>query len=171
MDEMKAADTHYTLRQLTAKDVSIYKKMRLEALYLEPEKYSVWHAEESILPDSYWLAKISNPHAAYFGLFINEVPIGITGIIIDKNNPETALMMQSYIRAVHRGKGLSRMLYDARISWAQAHGLKRLLVGHRESNIISKAAIQHFNFKYAYSEPRAWPDGITEDILYYELLL
>jgi len=171
MDEMNTTNANYTIRQLTAEDVSIYKKMRLEALYLEPEKYSVWHAEESILSDSYWTAKVSNPDADYFGLFLNEVPIGITGIIIDKNNPETALMMQSYIREVHRGNGLSRMLYEARISWAHVHGLKRLLVGHRESNIISKAANQHFNFKYTYREPRAWPDGIIEDILYYELLL
>jgi hypothetical protein len=46
---------------------------------------------------------------------------------------------------------------------------KRLSVSHRESNIASKAANQHFGFRYSHREACNCLDGTTEDVLYYVL--
>ncbi len=63
------------------------------------------------------------------------------------------------------------MLYQARLEWAGKRNLKRLIIGHRESNIASKNANQHFGFKYTHQEIRKWPDGSIEPMTYYELNL
>ena len=72
----------------------------------------------------------------------------------------------------HRGKGLSRLLYEARLSWAaQRPQLKRLRIGHRETNHSSMAANQRYGFKFVWRESLSWPDGSMDDVLYYELTL
>ncbi|PQJ11265.1 hypothetical protein CJD36_005525 [Flavipsychrobacter stenotrophus] len=163
---------NYAIRPFIATDVWAYKAMRLEALLYDPGMFGNSHALETTFTDQQWMDRVSNPLSCCFGLYYNDELIGITSIIVtDKNKPVDAYMTQSYIRKPYRGNGLSRMLYDARIAWAAAHNIKRLLIGHRAGNIISKAANQHYGFVYSYSEPRTWPDGTTEDMLYYQLLL
>jgi GNAT superfamily N-acetyltransferase len=161
----------YIIRQLTVADVTAYKAIRLEALQQEPGMFGNSYALESGYTDQHWLDRVSNPNGAIFGLYHTTELIGITAIIIDGEHPEEAYMTQSYIRKTHRGKGLSQLLYKARLEWARERELGRLLIGHRESNLISKAANQRHGFKYAYSAPRTWPDGCTEDMLYYTLEL
>ena len=63
------------------------------------------------------------------------------------------------------------MLYEPRIAWAKEKGYKKLIISHRKSNSASKAANQKFGFVYTHSESKTWPDGITEDNVYYELPL
>lgn len=162
----------YTIRQFTAADVSIYRAIRLEALQTEPGFFGNSYATELAYANEQWLARITNPYGACFGLYHLNDLIGITAIIIlDKDKAHTAYMTQSYIRPAHRGKGLSKLLYNARLQWAREQGIVRLLIGHRRSNISSMKANQKFGFRYTHSESRTWPDGITEDMLHYELLL
>lgn len=145
--------------------------MRLEALQMEPGMFCSNYAFEMNMGDAAWLNRLTDPGRATFGLFYHNEPVGITAIATIKDKPGTADMIQSYIRKEHRGKGLSRLLYDARLEWAKQHELKQLVIGHRKNNITSKAANQHYGFRYTHSEPRTWPDGTTEDILYYVLEL
>lgn len=63
------------------------------------------------------------------------------------------------------------MLYAARPDWAKARGLKRLRIGHKESNLPSKAAILRHGFRYEKWEMRRWPDGSNEPMVYYLLHL
>lgn len=161
----------YHISQFRPEDVDLYRSMRLEALHLEPGMFGNSHAVESAFGPEQWLARLTNPFGACFGLYYGDDLIGITGISGEKDKPEEAYMTQSYIRKAHRGKHLSRMLYEARFNWARARGIKRLIIGHRASNITSKAANQRFGFRYIYSQSRQWPDGATEDMLYYELML
>ena len=161
----------YTIRQLLPDDVAMYKAMRLEALRLEPGMFGNSYALESDYSEEQWMERISNPKAAIFGLYHQQELVGITAIIIDKNQAEEAYMTQSYIRAVHRGRGLSKLLYKARLDWAKRHQLKRLEIGHRESNVVSKAANQRHGFRFSHRSSRAWPDGTSEDMLYYTLEL
>lgn len=144
--------------------------MRLEALQKEPGNFGNSYAMEASFPEETWMARLTNPVGACFGLYCENILIGITGIVVtEKDKPHEAYMTQSYIRKEHRGKWLSQMLYNARIHWAKQHGIKSLIVGHRESNIASKRANQHFGFIYSHSEPRTWPDGVLENMLYYRL--
>ena len=161
---------NYTIRRFAPDDAPTYKLMRLEALQTEAGMFGSSVAREAAFPDELWRERLANPHAAFFGLYDGNELIGITGILVaDKEKPDTALMVASYIRKAYRGMGLSAMLYAARIAWAKAHGIKRIEVAHRASNAASKGANAKFGFKYTRSEPREWMDGSKEDILYYEL--
>jgi len=164
--------TPYSIRRFLPEDLTLYTAIRLESLQLEPGMFGSNYAREASFTDQQWLDRLNGHNSDCFGLFYGDQLIGVTGIVIDKDDPTLALMTQSYIRKEHRGKGLSRLLYDARLAWAaERPQIKRLRIGHRESNHISKAANQHYGFKYAMQEPCDWPDGEREDILYYELVM
>lgn len=169
---MNLPEKPYTIRQFLPEDVERYKSLRLEALQLDSGMFCNKYENEAAFPLEQWLARVSNPNGACFGLYCEDELIGITGIVItDKEKPEEAYLTQSYIRKAYRGKGLSKILYEARLAWAKAHQIKCLKVGHRASNLASKAANQHYGFTYTHSEPNTWPDGKTEDMFYYELVL
>lgn len=160
---------NYSIRQFAAEDVAAYKRIRLEALATEPGMFGNSHAMEAAMPHEDWVNRIVHPGHARFGLYFNDELIGLTAIIIDAENPAEAYMTQSYIRKEHRGKGLSTLLYDARIAWAKAKGVELLTISHRWSNLASKAANQRYGFVYHHTDSRTWPDGVTEDNVHYTL--
>ncbi len=162
-------NTAYSIRQFTMAEVEAYKRIRLEALATEPGMFGNSYAMEAALPQEDWINRISLPGNARFGLYYNNELIGLTAIIINAANPAEAYMTQSYIQKAHRGKGLSAMLYDARIAWARSNGVTVLTISHRKSNLASKAANQHYGFIYHHTESRTWPDGVTEDNICYTL--
>lgn len=167
---MASPEATYSIRQFNADDAEQYKAMRLEALQLEKGKFGNSYEFEAAFPDAHWRERVNNPLGACFGLYYGSELIGITGIIV-MDKPLEAYMTQSYIRAPFRGKGLSKMLYEARFGWASVHGIKTLRIGHRRSNLVSKAANQRYGFQYTHAEARNWPDGASEDMLYYKLEL
>jgi RimJ/RimL family protein N-acetyltransferase len=161
----------YSIRRFSANEWEQYKAIRLEALSLEPGMFGNSHALEAAFTDQEWQEGLSGEGRYRFGLHAGDELIGLTAFVISQDNLTEAYMTQSYIKKEHRGKGLSRLLYDTRLASARDLGIKRLIIGHRESNIASKAANQRYGFKYTHSESRLWPDGTTEDMCYYELLL
>jgi len=161
-------EVEYYIRPLSASDLTAYKCIRLEALQTEPGMFGNSYATEAAMIEQQWLDRLTNPARCCFGLYHNKVLIGITAIVVQDG---IGYMTQSYIRKEHRGKRLSRLFYEIRIDWARNHGLSRLEIGHRKSNIISKAANQRYGFRYSKTESRTWPDGVTEDMVYYKLEL
>lgn len=169
LGDKNSTNKDYHIRQFGAEDAAVYKAIRLEALQQHPGNYGNSYLTEAGFTGNHWVERLTNPGCACFGLYSGDELIGLTGIIVDQDEPESAYMTQSYIRDAHKNKGLSRMLYQARIDWAKQQGIKRLVIGHRKNNLASKAANQKFGFTYTHSEERTWPDGNTEDMLYYEL--
>jgi GNAT superfamily N-acetyltransferase len=164
-------DHQYSIRSFLPEEMEQYKGIRLESLQLEAAVFGSNYAREAAFTTDEWLMRIAQPNSDCFGLYCDGELIGLTGIVIDKTDPALGHMTQSYIRETYRGLGLSRLLYDARLAWAKQHQLKTLRIGHRESNIASKAANQHYGFRFSYREACTWPDGGNEDILYYDLQL
>lgn len=164
-------ETNYTIRLFSPTEVAAYKAIRLEALLQEPGVYGNSYAMEAAMPAEDWADRVINPLHGRFGLYHDAELIGLTGIIINKDKRDEAYMTQSYIRKPYRGRGLSKMLYDARLQWARERGVKRLEISHKESNTASKVANQKYGFTYTRRETRNWPDGSTEDNLVYELFL
>jgi RimJ/RimL family protein N-acetyltransferase len=109
-----------------------------------------------------------------FGLFDGDRLVGITGVITKREDPSgrTAMLVMSFIVPAYRGRGLSRLFYDARLEWIARHGtFDRVVVSHRRSNEASRRANQHFGFILKETASRTWPDGTVEDELSYELVL
>lgn len=126
------------------------------------------------LPDAAWIAQLNSPSCAVFGLFDAEHLVGITAVFTDREDPsgQTAVLAMSFILPDYRGRGLSTLLYDARLAWARARPqFRRVLVGHRASNEASRKANQRHGFKFLHQRPHVWPDGGAEDEWLYELAL
>jgi GNAT superfamily N-acetyltransferase len=161
----------YTIHKFHPEESMAYRTIRLEALKSEPGFFGNSYGTEAEYPLEFWRDYIESPLRGIFGLYGGEELVGLTSIFCTSEKPGEGYLTQSYIRKPHRGKGLSAMLYNARIAWALEAGLKCLIVGHRASNFISKAANQRYGFCYSHREPRHWPDGSEDDMLYYKLML
>jgi RimJ/RimL family protein N-acetyltransferase len=150
---------------------STFRAIRLEALRNEPRFFGAGYEEEVKETEAQWRKTLSHQIGAHWGLFHHGTCIGLTGIWPFRKQTDTLILRASYIAPEHRGKGLSALFYRARIEWARDHGIKHLVISHREGNEASRAANQKFGFRYTHSEEKLWPDGITEGHLFYELIL
>ena len=71
----------------------------------------------------------------------------------------------------YRGRGLSKLIYEARLDWARINDYERVIVAHRNGNDASRAANQAFGFKLYESEKIEWFDGTKDLDCRYELFL
>ena len=159
----------YCLRKLELNDWQAYRDIRLYALLHSPEVYGSTYAAEVERNDDSWQERLQNPNCAYFGLYFMDKLIGLTGIFRHNNSEQEAILISSYIMPQHRGKGLSTLLYAARLDWAKANGYKRIIVSHRADNLASKAANQRAGFLFTHQQNHLWPDGAEVDELFYKL--
>jgi RimJ/RimL family protein N-acetyltransferase len=162
------------VRQLNASDWQTYKDVRLEALARHGDVFGISLEKETLRDDGSWKAMLSNGTQAFFGLSDGTQIVGITGVITDTyvENSRTAILIASYIREAYRKRGLSALLYKARIDWARQSGqFDRIIVGHREGNEYSRRANQKFGFILYGEEEQTWGDGSTGKIYRYELRL
>lgn len=152
----------FTVRQFEARDWPTYKAIRLEALSRHEDKFGASFTAESAWRDSQWEYMLGKPDQAFFGLYDGDTLIGSTGVVTDKfdKSGKGAVLIASYIREDYRGRGLSRLLYAARIQWVIESGrYKRVIVGHKEGNEASRRANQAFGFEYIGPERTQWGDG------------
>ena len=161
----------YSLRLLKPAEWRGYKSIRLEALATDPGMYGSNLLKESAFPDEQWQQRLAQSGGAYWGLFYGKELVGLTGIFSDPEHREDAKFIASFIRPLHRGKGLSALFYTARIDWARANGFKRIIVSHRAGNDSSRAAMRRAGFRYTHSENQHWPDGSDAEHLFYALEL
>ena len=160
------------VKHFEAKDWAIYKAIRLEALSRQDDVYGGSFATESIWRDSQWEYVLGRPHQAFFGLYDGANLIGSASVFTDKNDVKgrTALLAGSYIREEYRGRGLSRLLYAARLEWIIKSGrYDRVLVAHKEGNDTSRRANQGLEFGYTGQEEHVWGDGPRGIKMNYEM--
>jgi RimJ/RimL family protein N-acetyltransferase len=127
----------------------IFKSLRLQALRDEPGVFAATYDSAAALSPEEWQDTIQGPGHQVFGLFDGARLIGITAAFTWQEDPsgETALLAMSFIIPEYRGRGLSRLLYQARLDWIRAHSqFKRVVVFHRESNETSRRAIHRHGF-------------------------
>lgn len=161
----------YVLRPFLPDEWPVFKAIRLDALKTELGVFGAPFDKENAYDDENWKNRLSSSDSRYFGLFREGECVGMTGVCTEKNNPKCAALIATYLKRPHRGKGLSALYYQARIEWAKENGFDRITVSHRKSNEASKAANQKFGFVYTHSEEKTWPDGVTEESIFYELPL
>ncbi len=163
-----------SIRPLDVAEWSQLRDLRLRALEDAPGAFAVTYEEAAHRSESDWRTMITNPSRRIFGLFDGDKLIGITGVLTSSEDPsDTAMLVMSYIDRAYRRRGLSSMFYEARLAWARAQPkLVRVVVSHRESNEASRRANQRHGFiATGQITPRVWPDGATENEVFYELRL
>jgi RimJ/RimL family protein N-acetyltransferase len=160
------------IRLLKPEDWQILRKMRLRALQMNPDVFLGVYAVEFQNPDEKWHEVVDGTGKGVFGLFDGGTLIGITAVFTWREDPsgQTGVMAYSFIEPAYRGRGLSKLLYEARIAWAVRHKpFKKLVIAHREGNEASKRAMLAHGFVFTDTKSIDWPDG-TADLEYnYEL--
>ena len=167
-----ARGTDLLIRELHPDEWALFRDFRLAALQATPGVYGTRYDEAVTRPESQWRSTVRGTSNQSFGIFDRGSLIAITSVFTWVEDPtgETAILASSFILESHRGRGLSRMLYDARLHWITARPqFKRVVVGHRLSNEPSRRANQHYPFRTFRRESHAWPDGTVEDEVYYEM--
>ncbi|WP_432712307.1 GNAT family N-acetyltransferase [Pedobacter sp.] len=160
---------NYTLLQLLPKHWKEYKSIRLEALKTNPGMFGSNYASESNYSEKDWVSLLENELRGMFALYHDKTLVGLSGVAIKKDQPTTAIFFASFIKPAHRGKGLSKMFYEARMEWVLQKKCKFITVSHRIGNTSSAAAIKRFGFKYAHTEEVNWPDGMRADEVTYSI--
>lgn len=165
--------TAVLVRQLGPEDWKMFREMRLHALRKRPGSFTARAETAERFPDETWREFLSNPKQAAFGLFDDDNLIGISAIFTDRDDASgsTALLGMSWINPEWRGKGFSRSIYEARITWARGRGMTRIRVSHRHGNAPSQRAMISHGFKLAGRTSLEWPDGQVADEIHYVLCL
>ncbi len=162
------------IRALEPSEWETFRDFRLSALKDTPGVFSMTYDAAAIWSPQDWQAEIKGEDHQVFGLFNEERLIGITAAFTYRGDPsgQTALLAMSYIVPHRRGHGLSRLFYDARLAWIREQPqFRRVLVSHRESNEASQRANQRHGFVRTRAAPQTWPDGATENEIFYELVV
>lgn len=161
-----------SIRQLTENDWRELSHIRLKALQTDPSVFGSNYRKESLSSEGDWRSQLKSDNSAIFLIYENEKPIGMTGILVDRNDStnKTALLWGSWLEPHFRGKGLSKLMYQARLKWAKEHPtIEKIVVSHRASNLSSKFANQKHGFILTRTNEKVWTDGATEEEVFYEL--
>lgn len=158
------------IRPIKPAEWELFKNFRLHALKSTPGVYCGTYEEAASRDDQSWKGLTTDNKLCIFGLFDHEKLIGITGVFTSRENPKHCAFGMTFINSEYRSRGLSDLLYKARIKWAleQPH-LKKIIVSHRRDNEPSKYAMIKHGFQYTEQEKITWPDGAEEFECKYEL--
>lgn len=148
------------------------RAIRLRALQSDASVFISNYQAEAALTEAEWRSWLSNDDTAIFLLYDDDVPIGMTGIGVNRRDPagKTAFMWGSWLEPPARGKGISTLMYEARTAWARQHPtVEKIIVSHRASNLASKHANRKHGFVFSHTVAKVWPDGTRDDYDFYEL--
>ena len=162
------------IRALSVKDVEIYKPLHLEALKTESGFFSSRYEDALKRSPAEWKEILSGTDRHLFAMFLkhpeSDMPIGLTGLFANRDDPQTGELVHSFILPYYRGRGLSDLFYRVRLELAMQHSsFLRLKVSHRAGNEPSRRAILRHGFTQTHKTRRLWPDGVEEEEWHYTL--
>lgn len=156
------------IRRWSEDDWEVFKAMRLEAVKDHSNVFLDNIDMASQYDDGYWIDTVGDSYnGAIFGLYDGNNVIGLAGVFRYRESKKDSVVFgMSYIRENYRGRGLSKLLYKARIDWASSqNGIKLIIASHREGNKESRASIIKHGFKLIKMEEKTYGDG-TSDVSY-----
>lgn len=162
-------NTPARVRIATGEDWMQVRDLRIEAF--RSHEYAlagnIANALESDEAD--WRDWCAGPQRAVFLLFQGEEAIGLGLVFTDRNDPSSAIFDAVYLKPSHRGRRLSRGLFEARFEWARAKGFQRVELSHWKSNTASGNACRAFGFREIRRAPHQARDGSQDEEIFYEL--
>ncbi|WP_283194563.1 GNAT family N-acetyltransferase [Rhizobium sp. AN80A] len=114
------------IRILGADDVEAFKRIRLEALRMEPAAFASSFEDWAELADEEWRRRLLAD--AVFLAFDGEEPVAIMGLIRQRASKmaHRATIVMVYVRRDKRGTGLARELLDHLVNHARQQGIRQL---------------------------------------------
>ncbi len=152
----------YSVRALNKDDVEILKYIRTLAVSEYPNMFLDNAENTHKKSNEEWLSLICGENKCIFGLFEGVRVIGLASVFQPNIEIMEGHIAMGYIVSEYRGKGLSSLLYQARIKWAVEHShFKALTASHREGNEASRKSMMKHGFIYVGQEPETFGDGTT----------
>jgi RimJ/RimL family protein N-acetyltransferase len=160
------------IRPFAPEEWQLFKTVRLKALASDPSAFGRSYAQEATFTDQEWQARLQDTDAAMFGIFENGALIGMTGLYIHPEDPQTTRFMADWLEPAARGKGYAAKMHEARTAWAKARpGIHRLSICYRADNTTAKRIGEKFGFTFTHADDHIWPDGANVPLHHYELRL
>lgn len=147
------------IRILEPDDVEIFRRIRLEALRVEPAAYASRAEDWEALPDSEWRRRMTdNP---VFAAFRDGEPVGIMGLLRQHSSKmaHRATIIMVYLRASQRGIGLATALLDALTDHARDAGIRQLELA---VSVENTAALRFYR-REGFTEIGVVPAGFLHD--------
>jgi RimJ/RimL family protein N-acetyltransferase len=147
------------IRLLTPDDVDIFRRVRLEALRVEPASYASSAADWEALPDDEWRRRLTgNP---VFAAFDDGEPVGLMGLIrqVSSKMAHRATIVMVYVRADHRGRGVAKDLLHALTDHARTMGIRQLELA---VSVENPAAIRFYE-REGFAAVGCIPGGFLHD--------
>lgn len=159
----------------TSDDWEQIKSLRIKSVELHPDVFAP-KKHPNDLTINEWKERAANPASVSFLLIDTKdnTPVGLSGIYFEAGNPRSATghMVSTFIMPSYKGKGLSHLLYEARIEWAKKHPtLERLMLEQRKSNKIIKMVHQKHGFIFLRDSKVRFADGSDVPTEVYDLKL
>jgi GNAT superfamily N-acetyltransferase len=146
------------IRILGAEDVEAFKRIRLEALRLEPSAFASSFDEWAKLPDDEWRRRLlADP---VFLAFDGDEPVAIMGLLRQRAGKmaHRATIIMVYVCREKRGTGLARGLLDHVVDYARQHGIRQLELTASAEN---PAAINFYR-NAGFAQAGLIPGGVLE---------
>ncbi|SCM79318.1 GCN5-related N-acetyltransferase [uncultured Pleomorphomonas sp.] len=147
-----------TIRRIEAAEVDAFRRIRLEALQMEPAAYASSYEDWAALPDEEWQKRLDNP---VFVAFQHGEPVGITGLLRQRSTKmaHRATIVMVYVRRSLRGTGLARDLLNVAAGQARDSGIRLLELAVSAEN---PAAIRFYE-REGFIEIGRIPGGFLHD--------
>ena len=172
MEKLTRHGDEYEIVRLHEDDWETFAALRLEALRADPQAFGASFETEKQRAEAHWRRVLADDEFAVFAALHGPEAVGVGVIRLDKDHPERthAKVLATWLKPEHRGKGVAAQLYAERLAWARAHPTVAVVsASHRASNDASRRAYARHAFTFSHAEPRTWPDGGSEDELFYSL--
>ena len=113
------------IRRISADDVDVFRRIRLEALRTEPSSFASRYEDWVVLSDEDWRRRLHDP---VFVAFSGDEPVGIMGLLRQRPSKmaHRAALVMVYLRGSFRGTGLARDLLDVVVDFARREGILQL---------------------------------------------
>lgn len=133
-----------TIKPITAKNVSLFKAVRLRALQEAPYAFGSTYAREAEFEDAEWLRRAerwNGERGIGFLAMDGETACGIVGAFLDANDATRAQLVSMWTAPASRHRGIGRMLVKEVLAWARRRNARMLLLMVTSNN---EAAIQFY---------------------------
>jgi len=147
-----------TIRRVGADEVEAFRRIRLEALRVDPCFFASSVEDWEALPDEEWNRRLTDP---VFLAFLDRRPVGIMGL--QRQRPRKmahrAVVIMVYVSKDLRGTGLAKRLLDVVAGYARDAGILQLelIVSAR-----NPAAIRFYQ-REGFTEVGRIPAGFLHD--------
>ena len=111
-----------TVRRLTASDVDVLRKVRLDALRTDPDAFGSTLEREEGRPDEDWVRWVTTRSAMFVAEDAGE-SVGLAGGIVDDEQPDRGVLVSMWVAPASRNQGIGRGAGGGRCrlgDWRQA---------------------------------------------------